>query len=116
MLKDAALNVDDAWLKANPPVIKFQHYDDAYMLPADKQDIKILTENSIRDVLGKEPIITQLGGGCDARHFGNQGGIPAIVYGPGDIKMAHSTDECISLDDYIKGIKVLAVTIYRWCK
>ncbi len=116
MLKDAALNVDDAWLKANPPVIKFQHYDDAYMLPADKQDIKRFTEGSIRDVLGKEPVITQLGGGCDARHFGNQGGIPAIVYGPGDIKMAHSTDECISLDDYIKGIKVLAVTIYRWCK
>ena len=116
MLKDAALNVEDEWLKANPPVIKFQHYDDAYMLPADKQAIKTLTEDAIRDVLGKEPVITQLGGGCDARHFGNQGGIPAIVYGPGDIKMAHSTDEYISLDDYIKGIKVLAVTIYRWCK
>ncbi len=116
MLKDAALNIDDEWLKANPPVIKFQHYDDAYMLPSDKQEIKTLTEDAIRDVLGKEPIITQLGGGCDARHFGNQGGIPAIVYGPGDIKMAHSTDEYISLDDYIKGIKVLAVTIYRWCK
>ena len=116
MLKDAALNIDDEWLKANPPVIKFQHYDDAYMLPSDKQEIKTLTEDAIRDVLGKEPVITQLGGGCDARHFGNQGGIPAIVYGPGDIKMAHSTDEYISLDDYIKGIKVLAVTIYRWCK
>ena len=116
MLKDAALNIDDEWLKANPPVIKFQHYDDAYMLPSDKQEIKTLTEDAIRDVLGKEPIITQLGGGCEARHFGNQGGIPAIIYGPGDIKMAHSTDEYISLDDYIKGIKVLAVTIYRWCK
>lgn len=116
MLKDAALNIDDEWLKANPPVIKFQHYDDAYMLPSDKQEIKTLTEDAIRDVLGKEPVITQLGGGCDARHFGNQGGIPAIIYGPGDIKMAHSTDEYISLDDYIKGIKVLAVTIYRWCK
>ncbi len=116
MLKDAALNIDDEWLKANPPVIKFQHYDDAYMLPADKQEIKTLTEDVIRDVLGKEPVITQLGGGCDARHFGNQGGIPAIVYGPGDIKMAHSADEYISLDDYIKGIKVLALTIYRWCK
>lgn len=116
MLKDAALNIDDEWLKANPPVIKFQHYDDAYMLPPDKQEIKTLTEDVIRDVIGKEPVITQLGGGCDARHFGNQGNIPAIVYGPGDIKMAHSTDEYISLDDYIKGIKVLAVTIYRWCK
>lgn len=116
MLKEAVLNVDDEWLKSNPPVIKFQHYDDAYMLPADKQDIKTLTEDAIRDVIGKEPVITQLGGGCDARHFGNQGNIPAIVYGPGDIKMAHSTDEYISLNDYIKSIKVLAVTIYRWCK
>lgn len=116
MLKEAVLNVDDEWLKSNPPVIKFQHYDDAYMLPADRQEIKTLTEDCIRDVLGKEPVITQLGGGCDARHFGNQGNIPAIVYGPGDIKMAHSADEYISLDDYIKSIKVLAVTAYRWCR
>ena len=116
MLKDAVLNVDDAWLKANPPTIKFQHYDDAYMLPEDRQEIKNLTEDVIRDVLGKEPVITQLTGGCDARHFGNQGGIPAIVYGAGDMKKAHSTDECINLDDYIRGIKVLTVTIYRWCQ
>ncbi len=116
LLKDAVKNVDDAWLKANPPSIKFQHYDDAYVLPADKQDIKVLTEGVISDVLGMKPAVSQLGGGCDARHFGNQGNIPAIVYGPGDIKMAHSTDECINIDEYIKSIKVLAVAIYRWCR
>ena len=116
LLKDAVMSVDDPWLKANPPTIKFQHYDDAYVLPADKREIQKITEGAISDILGKKPVITRMAGGCDARHFGNQGNIPAIVYGPGDLTLAHSTDENIDLDDYIQCIKVLAVAIYRWCR
>ncbi|MBQ6674377.1 MAG: M20/M25/M40 family metallo-hydrolase, partial [Spirochaetia bacterium] len=62
-----------------------------------------------------EPGVAIAGGGGDARHLGNQGGIPAIYYGPGNVVMAHSTDEYIELDNYIETIKVLAVAIYRWC-
>jgi len=66
-------------------------------------------------VLGKD-IITDKMGACDARALGNSGKIPVIVYGPGDVKTAHSLDEHISIDDYLNAIKVLAIAIYRWSK
>ena len=116
LIRDAVLSVDDQWLKANPPVIKFQHYDDAYELDGGKDAVLKTVAGSIADVLGnKNPSVEIAGGGGDARHLGNQGGIPAIYYGPGSAVVAHSTDEYIDLDDYIKGIKVLAVAVYRWC-
>ncbi|MBQ3319778.1 MAG: ArgE/DapE family deacylase, partial [Spirochaetia bacterium] len=115
LIKDAVLSVDDPWLKANPPSIKFQHYDDAYKLDGSKDEILRTVAGSIKDILGKEAGVAVAGGGGDARHLGNQGGIPAIYYGPGNVVMAHSTDEYIELDNYIECIKVLAVAIYRWC-
>ncbi len=115
LIRDAVMNIDDPWLKANPPELKFQHYDDAYKLDSSKDAVMQTVKGCIRDVLDKEPGVKVAGGGCDARHLGNQGGIPAVVYGPGTALLAHSTDEYIELDDYIKAIKVLAVAIYRWC-
>ena len=115
LIRDAVLGVDDPWLKENPPSVKFQHYDDAYKLDDSKDAILKNVAGCIKDVMGKEARVDIAGGGGDARHLGNQGGIPAIYYGPGSAVMAHSTDEYIELDDYIKGIKVLAVAIYRWC-
>ena len=115
LIRDAVFGVDDPWLKANPPELKFQHYDDAYKLDYSRDAIFKNVAGSIKDVLGLDHKVKVAGGGCDARHLGNQGGIPAIVYGPGSAALAHSTDEFIELDDYIKAIKVLAVAIYRWC-
>ena len=116
LIRDAVLSADDPWLKANPPSIKFQHYDDAYELDSSKDAVLKTVAGCITDVLGNQnPGVGIAGGGGDARHLGNQGGIPAIYYGPGNAAVAHSTDEFIELDDYIKGIKVLAVAVYRWC-
>ncbi len=116
MLKEAVMGINDPWLKQNPPVLKFQHYDDAYLLPDDKREISDTVAGAITDTLGKDVAYSRLAGGCDARHLGNQGGIPTIIYGPGNLAMAHRTDECIDIEDYIKSIKVLAVSAYRWCR
>ena len=116
LIRDAVMNVDDPWLKANPPELKFQHYDDAYKLDDSKDEIAKTVAGCIKDMLGKEPRFEIGGGAGDGRHLGNQAGIPTIYYGPGSAVMAHSTDEYIDLDYYIKSIKVLAATVYRWCK
>ena len=115
LLKEAVLSVDDPWLKANPPTIKFQHYDDAYVLDAGKTAIQDAVASAIIDAIDKKPVYSMLGGGCDARHLGNQAGIPTVVYGPGDCAVAHSADEYVGIDDFINSIKVLAMTVYRWC-
>jgi acetylornithine deacetylase len=43
---------------------------------------------------------------CDAAVL-SRGGIPSVVFGPGDIAQAHTADECISLDSLERGKDLL---------
>ena len=43
--------------------------------------------------------------------IGNKLSIPVVTYGPGDPHAAHTTDEKISIDEYLRGIEVLKRTI-----
>ena len=45
---------------------------------------------------------------CDASIMANEGGIPTVVFGPGDIACAHSPKEWIDLDQYQKAIEIYA--------
>jgi acetylornithine deacetylase len=49
------------------------------------------------------------------RHLVNQGGIPAVIFGPGDIAQAHKPDECIDLAEYTACIEHLIAFIAAWC-
>jgi acetylornithine deacetylase len=42
-------------------------------------------------------------------------GIPSIVFGPGDLGVAHSRDEYVSIDETILAGRVLAAAIVEWC-
>ena len=42
-------------------------------------------------------------------------GIPAIVYGPGDLKIAHCKDEFVLLDEVAIAAKALARRRIDWC-
>ncbi|UCH95104.1 MAG: ArgE/DapE family deacylase [Candidatus Aminicenantes bacterium] len=53
--------------------------------------------------------------GSDLRLFTNYAHIPAVLYGPGNVKDAHTVNESILIDEIIKAAKVLAFTIVNWC-
>ncbi|WP_059102914.1 acetylornithine deacetylase [Shouchella shacheensis] len=44
-----------------------------------------------------------------------EGGVPAVIYGPGQMKHAHSVDERIRIDDLLTYTKSLATFILTWC-
>jgi acetylornithine deacetylase/succinyl-diaminopimelate desuccinylase-like protein len=50
----------------------------------------------------------------DLRLFTNAFGIPGVLFGPGDIRLAHFTDEYVSLE-LETAARVLAVTICDYC-
>jgi len=50
----------------------------------------------------------------DAGWFG-QAGVPAVLYGPGDITLAHAVNESVYLKQLIAYAKILAVFIVSWC-
>ncbi len=45
---------------------------------------------------------------CDASIMTNEGGIPTVVFGPGDIACAHSPEEWIDLEQYQKAAEIYA--------
>lgn len=52
--------------------------------------------------------------GCDARILYNVSKIPTVILGPGSLVQAHSIDEYVSLDQYLKCIEIVSEIILDW--
>ena len=50
-------------------------------------------------VTGRRPALLGEPYGADMRLFINEGGTPCVMFGPGDVKVAHSADEHVPLDE-----------------
>jgi acetylornithine deacetylase len=63
-------------------------------------------------LIAMEP--TQLVGapyGADMRLFINQGNTPTIMYGPGDVRIAHAADEFVPIDQVTVCAEVLTLWV-----
>jgi LysW-gamma-L-lysine carboxypeptidase len=65
----------------------------------------------ILDVEKNRPTLIRKTGTGDMNVIGNKLNIPVVTYGPGDPHAAHTIDEKISIDEYLRGIEVLKRTI-----
>jgi acetylornithine deacetylase/succinyl-diaminopimelate desuccinylase len=52
---------------------------------------------------------------CDSWFYNNQLKIPAVVFGPGSLSVAHSREERISMDDILQAAFVLVRFAQKWC-
>ena len=48
------------------------------------------------------------------RLFIHEAEMPAILYGPGDIRQAHSTDEWIAVDEIIRCARIVTAAAARY--
>ncbi len=53
---------------------------------------------------------------CDAWFYNNQLGIPALVYGPGTLAVAHSRNEHIAMRDIAEAATVLTLFLIKYCE
>ena len=65
----------------------------------------------IMDVEHSRPMLIRKTGTGDMNVIGNQLSIPVVTYGPGDPHQAHTIDEKVSIDEYLRGIEVLKRTL-----
>jgi acetylornithine deacetylase len=56
-----------------------------------------------------------LSGVCDAMMFNLYSKTPAVVFGPGDVALAHSPDEYVEVSELVRAAKVMAHAIVDWC-
>lgn len=67
-----------------------------------------------RSVSGISPGIEAIPAGTDMRHFVLFGDTPTVIYGAGDLRLAHQTNEAIVIDDLIQAVKTIAVAVAEW--
>jgi len=64
-------------------------------------------------VTGRRPALLGEPYGADMQMFVNVGGTPCVIFGPGDVKVAHSADEYVPLDEVEACARVLAAWVQR---
>jgi len=57
------------------------------------------------------PTLIRKTGTGDMNILGNQWKIPVVTYGPGDPHEAHTIDEKVSIDEFLRGIEILKKTL-----
>lgn len=105
----------DDWLKNEPPLARFTgYYAEPAEIPPEHPICEALASSS-ELMRGEKPVIKGHEGATDARFLIKWGKTPTVIYGPGTIAQMHAQDEWIRVNDLLDSVKVMALTIVRWC-
>jgi acetylornithine deacetylase len=103
------------WMNAHPPSVEWLH---GQFSPAETHTEESLVRTLSRSfgLISSAPArLEAVTYGADMRHFVITGGMPCVMFGAGDVRLAHAPDESIVLDDLFRAMLVSAVFIAEWC-
>ncbi|AZV43946.1 peptidase [Peribacillus asahii] len=110
------LNQTDSWFRTKPIEIE---WFGARWLPGsmDLEHALLKTvADAFKNVQGVEPIVEASPWGTDGGYLSTVGNIPTLVFGPGETKLAHDTNEYIEVDKMMAAAEIIALTILEWCE
>ncbi len=111
-LKDLA--EADRWLNDHPPEIEWSGGQfDSSEIPMDHYLVK-LCQQCIQDLTGDNSEIEGAPYGSDLRLIVNLGGFPALLFGPGDVNVAHMPDEFVDVQEVILAARAYILTAIRY--
>jgi acetylornithine deacetylase len=104
---------EDAFLRERPATVEITggRFGSA-SVPADHALPAGLAEVA-EGVMGRRPALRSEPYGADMQMFVNHGGTPCVIFGPGDVKFAHSADEFVPIDEVETCARVLAEWVLR---
>jgi acetylornithine deacetylase len=108
-----AASADDDFLREHPATVEITggRFGSA-RVPAD-HGLPVGLATVVESVTGRRPTLLGEPYGADMQMFVNHGGTPCVIFGPGDVKVAHSADEHVSLDEVETCARVLAAWVLR---
>ncbi|HET7677298.1 MAG TPA: ArgE/DapE family deacylase [Candidatus Limnocylindrales bacterium] len=109
----AAACAGDEWLREHPAQVEITggRFDSAE-IPAEHPLPRSLAAVA-SDVLGTAPPLAGMPAGTDMRLLAGPGGTPTVIYGPGDVDVAHTADEYVPLQQVTDCARVLAAWLVR---
>jgi acetylornithine deacetylase len=105
----------DPWLAEHPPAVEWVGGVWEPSRPSPDHPIVHTLGRAVSDVLGKPARVCGATYGSDLRLFTNTFNIPGVLFGPGDIRLAHFTDEHVSLSEVEAAAHALVGTIAEYC-
>jgi acetylornithine deacetylase len=109
----AAAAETDSWLRAHPPRVEWRHHWPRSALDPS-HPIVSATAQAHRRATGRAAVVHGFPAVNDATWL-NAAGIPAISYGPGDLRVAHAVDEHVSTDELRTATLTFALLAAGWC-
>ncbi|MFC9601248.1 peptidase [Peribacillus butanolivorans] len=110
-----ALNETDEWFKEKP--IKLEWFG-ARWLPGSLELEHPLMKTLgayYEKVMGEQPLVEASPWATDGGYLSSVGSTPVVVFGPGETKLAHDSNEYIEVDKMMDVAKIIALTIIEWC-
>lgn len=106
----------DPWLQAHPPIVEWWggQFDSA-ATDVDQPIVATVLE-AFETATGGTTRLEGMTYGADMRLLINVGGIPTIMFGPGDVRQAHRPDEFVPVDDLVAVTRTLALSVLRFCE
>ena len=105
----------DPWLREHPPEIE---WIGGQALPSGIPVDAPICEAIIaahRQATGQPPEIEAVTYGSDMRLFDHFGEMPCVLYGAGDVSLAHGPDEHISISELLTAAKTISCLLAGWC-
>lgn len=106
----------DAFLSEHPPTLERAHMRPFTGVAIDLDHPIVDSLRRSHEAANPGPSeLAAMMGACDQMIFNLYTDTPAVVYGPGDIRVAHSPNEFVPVDEVIAAARTLAVTIADFC-
>jgi acetylornithine deacetylase len=105
----------DPWLREHPPELE---WFGGQFAPAEVEPDAPICEAvkaAHERVTGEKPSVEGVPYGADMRLFIDFGGIPCVMYGAGDVNVAHAPDEHISITELLTATTTVACLLLDWC-
>ncbi|HEU4847212.1 MAG TPA: peptidase [Rubrobacteraceae bacterium] len=111
----AAVARRDPWLRENPP--KLEWFGGQFAPAEVPPDAPICeaVKRAHERAASEEPIVEGVPYGADMRLFIRFGGMPCVMYGAGDVNVAHAPDEYVSITELLTASKTVACLLAEWC-
>jgi acetylornithine deacetylase len=105
----------DPWLRDHQPQLE---WFGGQFAPAEVEPDAPICEavkKAHKRVTGEVPAVEGVPYGADMRLFIRFGGMPCVMYGAGDVNMAHAPDEHISITELLTATTTVACLLADWC-
>jgi acetylornithine deacetylase len=103
----------DEFLREHPATIEITGGRFGSARIASHHPLPVGLADVVESVTGRRPELRGEPYGADMQMFVNHGGTPCVIFGPGDVKFAHSADEFVPLDEVETCAQVLAAWVAK---